>query len=256
MAYQIIIIDDEKEISTGFAQFFPWANLGFFVAGQFTGAKAALEFIKSNPVDMIVSDIIMPGMTGIDLARELSTMTLEPQPLVILFSAHSEFEYARQALKYKCTDYVLKTTEYEELIQIFSRLKEQLDERNSAAVANDNFEDKVITEIKEYVKQNPASANLEEAASRVYLSASYVSRYFKQKTDMNFSDYVTAYKMQLASELLTDLQYKIYEISTMSGYANPVNFTRSFKKHYGISPREYRFEKMGRILPGDEEDSL
>ena len=63
MAYQIIIIDDEKEISTGFAQFFPWANLGFFVAGQFTGAKAALEFIKSNPVDMIVSDIIssIPG---------------------------------------------------------------------------------------------------------------------------------------------------------------------------------------------------
>lgn len=255
MAYKIIIIDDEKEISTGFAQFFPWANLGFSVVGQFTGALAALEYIKSNPVDMIVSDVIMPGMTGIDLARELSTMTFKQPPLVILFSAHDEFEYVRQALKYKCTDYVPKTTEFEELIQIFGCLKKQLDERCSIVDSNADEEDKIIAQIKEYVKQNTAGANLEEAAAKVYMSASYVSRYFKQRTDMNFSNYVSAYKMQLASEMLTDLRYKIYEISTIFGYTNPVNFTRSFKKYYGISPREFRFEKMGRILPEDEENS-
>ncbi|WMC91080.1 response regulator transcription factor [Kineothrix sp. MB12-C1] len=254
MSYKVIIIDDEKEISTGFAQFFPWTKLGFTVSGQFSGGVPALEYIKSNPVDIVISDVIMPGMTGIEFAREISLLELEPRPLVILFSAYDEFKYVREAMKYKCTDYIPKTTEYEELIQIFTSLKKQLDERCSAS-ADEDKEDKIITQIKEYVKQNPADANLEEAASRVYMSASYISRYFKQRTDLNFSDYVSSYKMQLASEMLMDLQYKIYEISMFFGYANPVNFTRSFKKHYGISPREFRYEKMGRILPEDEENS-
>jgi len=186
MAYRIIIIDDEKEISTGFAQFFPWANLGFSVAGQFTDAGAALEYLRRNPVDVVISDVIMPGMTGIDLARELSTMTLTPQPLIILFSAHNEFEYARQALKYKCTDYILKSTDYDELLQIFQRIKEQLDADSFVPETDKDAEtDRIINEIKEYIRENPSSANLEAAAARVYMSPSYVSRYFKQKTKSN-----------------------------------------------------------------------
>ncbi|GHT68471.1 hypothetical protein FACS1894110_16070 [Spirochaetia bacterium] len=249
MPYRVIIIDDEKEISNGFAQFFPWKDLGFTVAGQFSGAKSALQFIKRNPVDVVISDVIMPGMTGIDLARELSEIKLTPQPLVILFSAHDEFAYVQDALRYRCTDYILKSAENEELIKIFSRLKERIDaERNAVKESGD---DKIIALIKDYIKQNPAGADLETAASLVYLSPAYVSRYFKQKTSLSFSDYLMKIRMELAESRLSDLRSKIYDISSMLGYTNPENFTRSFKKFYGISPREYRFEKLGRNHPGD-----
>lgn len=251
MAYRIIVIDDENEISKGFAQYFPWGSLGFTVVGQFTNAASALHYLASNPVDVIVSDVIMPGMTGIDLARELMTMSLDPQPLVILYSAHSEFEYARQALKFKCIDYIPKTTEFEELVMIFKRLKQQLDDQRESSVVEE--EDKIIITIKEYIRQNPSLANLDGAAARVYMSPSYISRYFKQKTNSSFSDYVADQKMLLACELLLNLKYKIYEISSILGYTNPVNFSRSFRKRFGISPREYRFEKLGRVLPEDEE---
>jgi YesN/AraC family two-component response regulator len=251
LSYRLVVIDDEKEISNGFAQFFPWKDLGFTVAGQFSGAGSALQFIKENPVDVVVSDVIMPGMSGIDLARELAETRLEPQPLVVLFSAYDKFEYAQEALRCHCSDYILKSAGYEELIKIFSRLKEQIDrERKILPPADD---DKIIASIKEYVRRNPACADLETASSLVYLSPAYVSRYFKLKTSMSFSDYLMKARMELAGSLLPDLQYKIYDVSFKVGYTNPENFTRSFKKFFGVSPKEYRFAKLGRnITPGTE----
>jgi YesN/AraC family two-component response regulator len=244
LSYRLIVIDDEKEISNGFARFFPWKDLGFTVVGQFQGARSALQFIEKNPVDVVVSDVLMPGMSGIDLAKELAETKPDPRPLVILFSAYDEFEYAREALRYHCADYILKSAGYEELIRIFSRLREQMDrERKIPPPADD---DRIIASIREYVRKNPARADLETASSLVYLSPAYVSRYFKLKTSMSFSDYLMKVRMELAGSLLADLQYKIYDVSFKVGYTNPENFARSFRKFFGVSPKEYRFEKLGR----------
>ena len=251
MDYGVIIIDDEKEINSGFAQYFPWKKLGYAVVGQFSGAREALEFVKREPVDLVVSDIIMPGMSGIDLAREMSVMTLDPRPLLVIFSAYSDFRYAQQAMQYGCSDYILKSIDYEDLITVFTRLRQKLDETRGAQARP--VKDKIIDTVQRYVKENPAGANLEDAAALVYLSASYLSRYFKQKTGESFTDYLCEQRMGLAGEMLADMQYKIYEISELLGYMNPFNFTRSFKKYYGVSPRDYRYSRLGRILPGDEE---
>jgi YesN/AraC family two-component response regulator len=252
----VVIIDDEKEISNGFARFFPWKEIGFTVAGQFSGAKSALQYIKKNPVDVVVSDVIMPGMTGIDLARELANTKLSPQPLFVLFSAYDEFEYIREALWYRCTDYILKSTQYEELIAIFSRLKERIDKERKILPETEGAgeDDRIISLIKGYIREHPREASLETASALVFLSPPYVSRYFKKKTHLSFSEYLLRQKMTLAASLLLQLRYKIYDISSLLGYTNPVNFTRRFKKFYGVSPRQYRFKKLGRIHPGDGDE--
>lgn len=85
LAYRLAIIDDEKEISNGFAKFFPWNQLGFSVAGQFLSGKGMLEFLKENEVDIIVSDVLMPGMTGIEMAKEISSMNLGYKPKIVFF---------------------------------------------------------------------------------------------------------------------------------------------------------------------------
>lgn len=265
MSYKLIIVDDEKEISSGFAQFFPWGSLGFEVAAQFADAQTAFDYLKKNPVDVVVSDIIMPGITGLELAKMISETEFPVQPHVILFSAYDNFDFARKALRYKCTEYILKSSEYDELMEIFTRLKQTMDqERESGASEPDGgqdvilpgsaYNDKIISAIIKYIMEEPATADLEGAAAVVYMSTAYISRYFKQKTGFNFSDYLLSRKMQLAAELLMDLQYKIYEISDQLGYKNPANFTRSFKRIYRISPKDYRFQKMGRVHPEDEEE--
>ncbi|NJP41767.1 response regulator [Oscillospiraceae bacterium HV4-5-C5C] len=282
--YQLIIVDDEKEIRAGLAQFFPWRRLGFEVAASFSEARSALQYLQERPVDVVVSDVIMPGMDGLEMARLIAeTDTARPRPHVILFSAYDRFEYAQRALQYRCTDYVLKSSEFEELIQVFTRLKATMDtERNiqthrePAAQADagtaaaglpleaasqpyaakpdlpeDALADQVIHTIVAYITQDPATANLEAAARQVFMSPAYASRYFKQRCGLSFSDYLLHEKMQLAARLLAEPQNKIYEVSQRLGYRDSANFTRAFKSYYQVSPKTYRYRSMGRQTKAD-----
>ena len=267
MAYRLIIVDDEKEISTGFAQFFPWNSLGYDMVACFTDARSALDYLRQHPIDVVVSDVIMPGFTGLDLARTISEEEYDIQPHVLLFSAYDTFEYAQAAVRYRCTDYVLKSVEYDELIDIFTKLKIKLDQErrphqeDSSQALRYNLpgtalHDNIISTIADYVEKNLPGACLEEVADLVYMSPTYVSHYFKRKTGYSFSDYLWTRKMIVAGDMLTDIQYKIYEVGDRLGYKKPANFTRAFKKFYHLSPKEYRYRKMGRILPEDEAEDL
>lgn len=69
--YKLIIVDDEEKIAGGMAQLFPWQNIGFEVAAVFTSAREALEYIAHDPVDVVLTDIEMPDMNGLELSRRL-----------------------------------------------------------------------------------------------------------------------------------------------------------------------------------------
>jgi YesN/AraC family two-component response regulator len=248
MAYRLVIIDDEKEISSGFAKFFPWGHLGFTVEGQFQNAYDTLEFLKTNVVDVIVSDVLMPGMTGIELAKEISQMKIN-KPKIIFFSAYDKFVYAQEAIKYGASQYILKSTSYDELIEVFTKLKEELDEDANTQKSDTPLseeDDKILGIIKDYIAKHMDDVNLDVLAEKVYMSPPYVSRYFKAKTGINFRDYLIEMRMKKAEALLEDLQYNIGEISMMVGYTNPFNFTRMFKKMNGVTPKDYRVEKLGK----------
>lgn len=255
--YQVVIVDDEKEISSGFAQYFPWNTLGYSVVKSFSGAQEAIDYIMCNPVDVVVSDVMMPGMSGVELAQKIYEAGMPHKPSIVLFTAYEKFEYARQAIRYGCMDYLLKSMEYEELMDAFHKLRKRLDEslaEQKESSAGEEETDCIILAMRQYVDKDPAAATLAGAAQAAYLSASYASRYFKQRIGMGFSEYVLEKKMRLAAELLAQPQHRIYEVSEQMGYMNPVNFARAFRRHYHVSPHDYRSQKLGRSVPGEERD--
>jgi YesN/AraC family two-component response regulator len=244
--YRIFVVDDEREIRKGLVNFFPWDTLGYEVAGQAENGRQALDFIVQNPgtVDVLFTDIKMPVMSGIELVRQLRQRGI---PLkVVLLSAYSEFEYARDGLKMGVVDYVLKPTEYKNLMQTFQRIARMLDEeRGCPEKSRENgrhlsLHGRIVLEVKQYIKLNYADTNLDIAAHHINLSPPYLSTIFKQETGMNFSDYLQSQKMENAAKLMLNNSQKIYEISEMVGYYSSKNFTRAFKKYFGVSPREYR----------------
>ena len=93
--YKLIIIDDEEKIASGMAQLFPWQNIGFEVVQVFTGARKALQYIAENPVDVVLTDIEMPDMNGLELSQRLMEY---PNIQKIFFSSSSNYEYFRAAL--------------------------------------------------------------------------------------------------------------------------------------------------------------
>ncbi|MDE6890649.1 MAG: response regulator [Lachnospiraceae bacterium] len=260
MAYRIIIIDDEKEISGGFAMFFPWKMLGYRVAGQFDNSLAALDFLRQNEIDVVCLDVKMPGKDGLALAEEIRNTPLLHQPALVFFSAFDEFKYAQKAMEYGAMKYILKSTPYEELIEIFQDLREKLDagKRGNENPGRQDMgtekeeskkepeENKILSIMKDYIEAHLEDVNLERLSEMVYMSPAYVSRYFKQETGQNFQDYLIERRMEKASRLLSDIRYRVGEVSELVGYRNPFNFTRTFKKYFGETPRDYRYRMLGR----------
>lgn len=243
--YNLVIADDEFEIRNGLVNYFPWDELGFKVIGQASNGKEALEILSEGNTDVLLCDIQMPIMTGIEVVQEIYNQN---SPIFTVFlSGYQEFHYAQSAIKYGVKSYILKPTKFSEITETFTEIKKELDKRSqqpaqpfSPTRSNSSEDDPIICKIKEYVKQNYQNANLEEAAQIVFMNPHYVSKYFKQKTDENFSDFVFKIKMEAAGKLLKNIEFKTYEVSEMVGYSNAKNFTRAFRKYFGVSPKEFR----------------
>lgn len=218
--------------------------------GQAENGLQALEFIETTPVDIILADIVMPMMGGLELAKKLHQR--ESKIRLIFLSGYQDFEYAQEALNLGVKKYIVKSTKFDELARVFSDLKKELDQeffpeklavsQNALPDSGQNYNQKIVSLVKNYVVENYKEATLLSAAALIKMNPFYLSRFFKQETGENFSDFLLAVKMQKAIEFLQDISCNIHDISVAVGYTSPKNFTRAFKNYYGKSPREFRRE--------------
>lgn len=245
--YNLVIADDEYEIRHGLSSYFPWEDLGFQVISNVSNGKEVIDIIAKLKVDALLCDIRMPIMTGIEVAEILHKNNENVS--VVFLSGYKDFTYAQKAIEYGVKNFIVKPTKFSELSEVFTKIKLDLDQKKPELIdepplqnnkESEPSNDPVITKIQEYIAANYNSATLEEAANTVYMNPFYVSKYFKQKTGKNFSEYLLEVKMEEAAKLLKDLKYKTYEISEMVGYRNSKNFTRAFRKYFGMTPKEYR----------------
>jgi len=236
--YRLVIVDDEEKILEGISELFPWNNIGFQVVARFVDARSALAYVNSNPVDVVMSDISMPDMNGIELTKELKKF---PELKIVLFSSFRDYEYMRAAIHYGIWDYLLKPIRYEELVACFEKIRVALDEKIMMEPAQPKtYYNEIIIRVDEYLNNYYQKASLEGAAEAVGLSPNYLSKIYKEKSGCGFLEKLNRIKMEKASELLMDPSYKHYEIAFYVGYDNPKNFSRAFKSYFNVSPMEYR----------------
>ncbi|RDW21358.1 hypothetical protein CWR48_02835 [Oceanobacillus arenosus] len=124
--YKIMLVDDDYLVLEYLTQMVPWEKLGFSISGKFQDGEQALTYIKSEMVDLVITDIGMPIMDGINLIRHIKG--LNPNIYSVILSCHDDFTYAQQALKLDAYDYILKESmESDKIINLLIKLKEKLD---------------------------------------------------------------------------------------------------------------------------------
>ena len=123
--YRIMVVDDEEEIRLGIIKKIDWEANGFIVVADAENGQDALEKAEKLQPDVIMTDIKMPFMDGLELGKRLSESM--PSTKIIVFSGCDDFEYAHRAIKLNVIEYVLKPINSIELIEVLKRLKIQLD---------------------------------------------------------------------------------------------------------------------------------
>lgn len=125
--YKLIIVDDESEIRNGLLEIIDWEKEGFVVVGEAENGLDALQLAETTPIDLVITDIRMPFMDGLEMAKEIRK--LQPMVSFIILSGFDDFEYTRQAIQIRISDYVLKPVSSDDLIPILRSVKASMDER-------------------------------------------------------------------------------------------------------------------------------
>ena len=128
--YRVLLVDDEEELREGIRQKIDWAGLGFALSGTAENGVEALELSEQLHPDVVLTDIKMPYMDGLELCRRLRPLL--PAAKMVVFSGFDKFEYARQAVGLNVSEYILKPINAPELSAVLTRLREQLDQERTA----------------------------------------------------------------------------------------------------------------------------
>lgn len=147
--YKLIIVDDETNIRQGIAESIPWAEWGFSITGQASNGLEAIRLIKQEKPDVVLSDIRMPKMDGVELMKYLHQNY--PEIKIIILSGYNDIEYLNMSIKNRVTEYLLKPTNLEEFRVLFARLRRNLDHEYSQ---RQEFE-----KLKKFYEENQLQSN-------------------------------------------------------------------------------------------------
>lgn len=255
----ILIVDDEPRSREGMKKI-----LGVWAAGQYEIRTAsnggdAMQILEEIPVELMITDICMPGISGLTLVSQMREKRIQRQPSVILISGHAQFEYAQQAIHLSVVDYLLKPATREKLIASVEDALKAREEREHIvfmqkmsdpqlmAIRNEEAAlSDPVRQAMHYVEMHIEEViSLQEVAGYVHLNGSYFSSLFKEQCQMNFSEYVVRRKLHKAKELLLKTNLPIAEIASRIGYQTVRYFNKVFKVYEGMSPGQYRSMRNG-----------
>jgi two-component system response regulator YesN len=256
--YRALLVDDDALDLEGLRAMMDWSSLRIQVTHLASATQAALKILKTGQIDLLISDISMPGMTGLDLCAR--GKEYNPHMGVIYVSCHANFAFAQRALDEGALGYMLKPideSEFESVLRdAVARLDAEADARLSFVGTLTNhhddlsnttdYERKVIQDVKRMVADGIERAiTLKEIANKLGFTPNYLGHMFQAITGEFFSDYLTRYRLERARLLLKDPFLKIYEIADRLGYTNISHFNRVFKAHFGKRPGDWRDQGSG-----------
>lgn len=242
--FKAIIVEDEPLVKEAIKLQGEWESYNIKLVNEFTNGKFALDYIKQNDIDIVITDMNMPFMNGVELLQEVDKM--DKNIKIIIISAYNDFEYMRQAIYSKVIDYLLKPIDDQNLNDALSIAITELQDELSIDLEYYELNIMTIEKIEKYLRQNyKTDVSLAKLSEEFFLSKEYISRSFKKRYGITMVDYIAKLRIERAKRYLSDLAICVEEIAFNVGYNSGNYFTKIFKKYEGLSPTEYR-KKRGR----------
>lgn len=242
---KVLLVEDENLIRRGLKFQMDWTEVGCVVAGDAATGREGLEQIRALKPDIVITDIRMPDMDGLEM---LALGQAECAFDSILITGYSEFDYAKQAIHLGVSEYLLKPVDLNELkacIQQIARRRQ--DERTPETPEVQLVPDlepsamgnKYAAAMLQYIQENYAQRiSLTDLSQELNISCTHLNAKFKAETGYTFHDFLNYYRISRAVELQKQGTYKLYEIAELVGFSDYKYFNKVYKRYVGYAPNK------------------
>ncbi|MCL2111571.1 MAG: helix-turn-helix domain-containing protein [Clostridiales bacterium] len=236
----IYLVDDDRlALDKLMARRALFTDSGFEICGVHTNPLKALDEIRSLRPDAVISDLKMPGLSGMGLFESLLRGAESSMPLFVIASAYSEFKDVRRLFLANGFDYLVKPVSEDELAGLLARLAKALE--GPVPAGEKQTPSKRLDDILAYLREFSHMAHTTESIAKHFsLSSGSLCNLFSRNSDTTLSAYIASLRMERAADLLLKTDKPVREIAVVCGYADPLYFTRVFNKAHGMSPTRYR----------------
>ena len=276
--YSMVILDDEKIVLQGIQKLCQKEDFGFVIKGAFVDSLKALDALPDLRPHLIITDVRMPQMDGLEFARRAKEIL--PESEIVILSGYRDFSYAQTAMQIGVSDYLLKPIKKTDFGDMLHRMYERLEAKLGQAayyqvldgyarglVGKEEIENVVSSTPINEVGQRPGMVNqdtdqsatkivrdallyikkhynenisLTDVAEHVNVNKSYLCDVFKKEQNTTIINYMTNLRIEKAKELLLHTDMKMYEISVEVGYNDYTYFSQIFKRNTGSTLSEFR----------------
>ncbi|WP_299090249.1 response regulator [uncultured Metabacillus sp.] len=249
----ILIVDDEPKTRQGLKKTLEgWADISYEVISA-EGANEAIAIFKERKIHILLTDISMPEINGLAMLKLLKDY--QQNPVVIIISAYSEFDYAQEAIRLGVLNYLVKPLNKRKLIEAVEQAIEVQEKREREGRIYKFVDEKLVDVVKQGDRKEDApipmaldyidkhidlQLTMKEVANHVHLNPSYFSVLFKEQVNMTFSEYLTRSRLQKAKNLLIESTLSVADIAEKVGYSTSKYFIKLFKEYEGQTPSRFR----------------
>ncbi len=245
--YNILLAEDEILLRQSLSNSIDALDSGFRVTCQVSNGEEALQCLKTENIHLVITDIRMPAMDGLALARRIHEQY--PHIFTMILTGYADFSYAQEALKQGVFDYMLKPVSTEDLESALSHVRLQL-QKYCELDEDSTLVGKSVEQIVEYTvlymrEHYMDSIDISSFSAANGFTSAYLTKLFNRYKGETPSKYLTDIRIHEAKRLLADTSLPIREIGIQVGYPDQFHFSKTFRKHTGMNPTAYRRQKQG-----------
>ncbi|MDO4274595.1 MAG: response regulator [Eubacteriales bacterium] len=233
--YQALFVDDDRFLVQNMSRILDWQEYGFEKPLTACSVIEAMQILKEQKIDLLITDIEMPGKTGFDLTDYV--LDNYPDITCCLLTGYARFDYAHKAVKLHAFDYLLKPLQKDDLAALLLKFRSQFEKTKHPQEKYSQLVEQTIAYVRENLKE-PISR--ETITNVLHVSEGHISHLFKKETGVSLPEYITDMRVEKAKALLADSNASVAEICEQIGYNYQAYFTKIFKEKTGVPPLQYR----------------
>ncbi len=246
--FSVLLVEDNSD----FIAFLSESLSKLYRVHRAMNGKQALAVLEKEDIDLVVSDIMMPEMDGLELCKAIKTDIRYSHIPVILLTAKASEEHQLEGLGVGADDYITKPFNMEVLklrirniIESGCKRRELFDEQikiEPSRITITPLDRQMVEKAIQIVEENIGDPDfsVEELATSLHISRSYFYKKMVKITGKKPIEFIRTIRMKRARQLLAESQMQVAEIAYMLGYNSPKVFSKHFKEEFGVSPSEFK----------------